>query len=451
MGRKKTRNNRSKSAQNSDESDSERSEGSSYISMQSWDLDQSEANQVPPLAGASSSGGGRNSNFQRKNAATSDVEFGEILDGLSEKRASTREEKLEELIDYMVKTQTPENIYPLRDEAVGALINCLSKSSSEVVSACSALSAFCVLIGPDEEAIFQRIRQKLERIVTRSMDEEARTAALHALTIGCFICSSVDHDTMELLDLLVDLLQGTSQGEIIDEEMIPAALEGWGLLATTASEVHMKEVAAPSLVPICMEHLDSPSVAVRLAAGEVLALIYEATHPKEPEPDPDDWRNQRFEEEEEEPEEEDPMMVELWEKVVGVLGRLKAESSKRMSKRDRKEQRSVFRDIHASIVDGETPEETISFPGGSVTVTSWAKFVQVNALRRACHGGFQNQLQTNPVVQQILAEDYAEGFSNVDRKMYYDKSSSLRKERTQDRRQQRQSRQAAKTQFLDEF
>jgi len=385
-----------------------------------------------------------------------DEGFEEILDALNEKRATTREEALVQMVKYIVSSQSPDAIYSKRETAVQAFLTSLNtKSTYEGILSCGALSALCVVIGADEEAIFKQIRNKLERIITRSTDEQLRIAALYTLSVGCFICSSVDHDTMEILEFLTDLIQGSSQGEPVEDEMLPAIMESWGLLASTASSRFMKEVAAPSMVPLLAEHLNSSSLAVRLAAGEVLALLHEATKKEiQKEQDPADWRNapvEVSEDEESDAEQPDAVLDDVWQDVNKQLARLKVESSKRISKRDRKEQRSVFRDIYASIVDGESPEETISFQGGSITVRSWSKYCQVNALRRACQGGFQNQLQVNSVVQQILAEDYEEAVSNVDRKIHYSKTSALRKERSQGRRQQRQARQDHKTQFLDDF
>mmetsp|Transcript_11636 Transcript_11636/g.16214 ORF Transcript_11636/g.16214 Transcript_11636/m.16214 type:complete len:465 (+) Transcript_11636:269-1663(+) len=435
------------------------SESGSYISNRTWEEEHDqldEENGIPPMSGAHSPL--PRSRAQRSGSGEKDDTLADILEALAEKRSTTREEQLGVLYEHMLAAPSAEGVYAARAEILERLLASLGKGGAEAVLACRAAGAFCVVLGPDEQEVFRALRRRLERLVTRGEDDEARTAAIRALAVGCFICSSVHHDTLELLELFVDLLQGTSQGEPLMDESVPAALEAWGLLATTAGEEYMQETGGPVVVPLCLEQLQGGGAGVetRMAAAEVLALVYEALHPKEEEPDPEDWRAEQARrravaagELVEEVPEEDPFMAEQWAEAVGVLGRLQAESSKRVSKRDRKEQRSVVRDVRAFLEDGETPEETISFQGGSITVTSWERFCQVNALRAACRGGFQNQLQTNAVVQEILAEDYAAAHSAVDKKAYYAKSSSMNKERTQHRRGARQRRQAAQQAFLD--
>jgi hypothetical protein len=53
------------------------------------------------------------------------------------------------------------------------------------------------------------------------------------------------------------------------------------------------------------------------------------------------------------------------------------------SRRDKKAQRKSFREIEASVLENEPPEEVLSYRNRSFRLTSWAKIVQVEALRDA--------------------------------------------------------------------
>ncbi|CAM9317710.1 unnamed protein product, partial [Heterosigma akashiwo] len=322
------------------------SESGSYISNRTWEEEHDqldEENGIPPMSAGAHSPLPR-SRAQRSGSGEKDDTLADILEALAEKRSTTREEQLGVLYEHMLAAPSAEGVYAARAEILERLLASLGKGGAEAVLACRAAGAFCVVLGPDEQEVFRALRRRLERLVTRGEDDEARTAAIRALAVGCFICSSVHHDTLELLELFVDLLQGTSQGEPLMDESVPAALEAWGLLATTAGEEYMQETGGPVVVPLCLEQLQGGGAGVetRMAAAEVLALVYEALHPKEEEPDPEDWRAEQARrravaagELVEEVPEEDPFMAEQWAEAVGVLGRLQAESSKR-GRRDRR-------------------------------------------------------------------------------------------------------------------
>lgn len=51
------------------------------------------------------------------------------------------------------------------------------------------------------------------------------------------------------------------------------------------------------------------------------------------------------------------------------------------SRKERKQQRSSFREVHRAFAESEPPEETISFRTKSFRLTSWAKIKQMEAIR----------------------------------------------------------------------
>lgn len=82
------------------------------------------------------------------------------------------------------------------------------------VHALRALSVLCVCIGPEEEDVFRSLRRPLRTLITRSRYPGVRAAATNTLSLACFICSSDDDHTSEMLDFFAEVFSRTSDGEL---------------------------------------------------------------------------------------------------------------------------------------------------------------------------------------------------------------------------------------------
>ena len=147
-----------------------------------------------------------------------------------------------------------------------------------------------------------------------------------------------------------------------------AALSSWTLLAT--------------VLPLSMAHdllikhaelfgklLDAPDVDLRIAAGEAIAVLYEYLA------DTDEGGGSDGEVEEVEIN-DDLAKVEL-ERVIGNLApklkQLSTDSQKFRSKKDRKEQKSSFRDILRTIEEGDGYYEKVAInKREKLEIESWA-------------------------------------------------------------------------------
>ncbi len=93
------------------------------------------------------------------------------------------------------------------------------------------------------------------------------------------------------------------------------------------------------------------------------------------------------------------------DEVKQRVAELSVESGHHMSKKAKKEQRATFRDFMATIVDDESPCETVTFRGGQLVLNDWKHIIQLNFIRHCLQGGFQIQLMTNETLHLIFGAD----------------------------------------------
>ncbi|CAN0564734.1 unnamed protein product, partial [Ectocarpus sp. 12 AP-2014] len=125
---------------------------------------------------------------------------------------------------------------------------------------------------------------------------------------------------------------------------------------------------------------------VRMEAGENLALLHESRiilgleeEKDEGDQDDDDGAAEM----------EAMDLTVLWEEVVEEMKGFITDSSKKLSRETKKQQRRTFRQLFATIGENEPPEEVVSLQNGSLTVADWAHIKQLNALRSCLQSGFQ--------------------------------------------------------------
>jgi hypothetical protein len=133
------------------------------------------------------------------------------------------------------------------------------------------------------------------------------------------------------------------------------------------------------------------------------------------------------------------------------------ESSHKISKKDKKEQHSNFREYMSTLVDDESPELVIKLRNnsGRLELSSWKEIVPLNCLRNILQSGFQTHLLSNPAIQQLfniqvgLNDSKFNGtMSQIEKRLLLSKNSETYKNADQDRRKKRDKRQNIKNHFL---
>ena len=82
-----------------------------------------------------------------------------------------------------------------------------------------------------------------------------------------------------------------------------------------------------------------------------------------------------------------------------AIKQISKDSSKRISKKDRKEQRAEFRSIEDYVLKGLSPEESLRMQGAVLELTSFKDLRVAEALREVLGTGFHSSLRMYPVIK----------------------------------------------------
>ena len=85
------------------------------------------------------------------------------------------------------------------------------------------------------------------------------------------------------------------------------------------------------------------------------------------------------------------------------LHELATDSNKYRAKKERRAQRSSFRDIVATVVDREDPEEHVRFADEHLLLDTWTKKRQYSTLCHLLGTGMNTHLQENELVREIFS------------------------------------------------
>ena len=255
---------------------------------------------------------------------------------------------------------------------------------------------------------------------TDSEHYSVKATAIHTLGAAAIFGGASDAGIEELMDLLLEIIEsdGESVGAADNGEVVTAACEEWGFLATSIEDIEDKtEVAMDAFV----EQLESSNTSVQVAAGENIALLYEKSYTER---EADD--GPASDEEDDEGYAIDSSLVKRYEvyrqkhQLEHTLSQLANESSRRIAKKDRKALHVNFTDIlntvehpqrgprYQKAIDKETHQRygsrlTIRIhKTGSMKIDRWWKLHRLQALRRVLGGGFVVHYENNEVVFESL-------------------------------------------------
>lgn len=282
------------------------------------------------------------------------------------------------------------------------------------------------LITDPLDTIYDAATKPLQNTITDSTSFATKTSAIHALGICTFYGGASVEEVTEIMSSFLAIVEsdGESAGAADSAEVVTAALEEWGFLATQLEDI---EDDSPEAMDAFIEQLDSSEASVQIAAGENIALVYEKSYtPLEDDEEAPDAGDAGLSD----PEEETPRNAEKLVKrydpyrqpylLTQKLSALASISSRRLSKKDKKSLHTNFSDILNSVenptrgpryqkaVDQETGKRYGSrmvvriHKTGSMRIDRWWKLLRLKALRRALGGGFIIHYVDNEVVFESL-------------------------------------------------
>ena len=395
--------------------------------------------------------------------------FEECLDLIQNKTARTRVSGLLKLQKAMYSMECNDCVDSYRDELFMYLSNCAKRGKEKESVLASTVLSLCVLIlGPEEESLFEYISPNLETVALKARKPAIRSEALRALCFSCFISTMEHSHTWHIFDLLYGII-AKSHKELKkdgDDLVLTAACDCFGLLSSTIQQAYFSGDNFEKIISRLGSILNHPSPNVRIAAGQTLAMVFEINNGEKEGSSrkPSGGRHRGFsvhsQRDDEEGEELDEDMVEDLSMVMGVpevveaVEILASEYDRSKGKKERKEQRSVFRDIVATVSEGQSPECQMTIRNESLTFQTWASILQLNFIKSVLGPGFQYHFRNNSLIRDIFQlgappEEAAEDkMTKLEKRMYMSENSYLKKERSIGRKKDRRDKHNAKHQFL---
>lgn len=264
------------------------------------------------------------------------------------------------------------------------------KGAEQVAAANLAVSLIIQLRG-DADDIYREIKPILAVIINdNSAPPSARVACAHALGNLCFLAAQAIAEVQSVMEMLEALFAGG----LTLSDLATAALSSWTLLAT----VMPYSVVQDSLVRLAPPFailLESPDVDLRIAVGEAIAVLYEFVGG---EGDGDDSDGENYASNS-----ANNAVEEAMEDLVPKIQSLSTDCHKYRSKKDRKEQKSSFRDILHTIEEGEEFYEKVKINSvEKLEIDSWAQKKQYQAISRALASGTNMHLTENDLIRGVF-------------------------------------------------
>lgn len=337
------------------------------------------------------------------------------------KRSATegREDVMRGMCSIMTRHYAQTEIKPRLSELLPNLLKSVKSGQSEreVVLALKLIAL--ILVTDPSETIYDHVQGPFKDTINDSQYSEAKIAAIHALSVATFYGGASEEETEEVMEFFLDI--ASSDGAVIEETdnapAVVAALEEWGFLATQIDDCEELTEAA---IDTFVDQLDSSDANVQIAAGENIALLYEKSYTEiesgESPPahtNEDDERNRG------------PRMIKRYtvyrqpQQLQQQLEALAKASSKRISKKDRKNLHLAFKDVITTVEKPargprySTALDEDGYQYGSrlkvslgrsnkMTIDKWWKLHRLNGLKRLLQGGFLVHYEHNQTVFDSL-------------------------------------------------
>ncbi|KAI2640097.1 interferon-related developmental regulator-domain-containing protein [Xylaria nigripes] len=369
-----------------------------------------------------------------------------IAELLDRKRSSTkgRETCLTAYTHVIRHHYAQEQLQPQLNELVPVLLKSI-RGNSNVDEALSAVKALTMtILSSESEQFYDRVYPSLKGLCQDSAEESLKVEAIEAMSIATMCGGGSVTAAEELLDFLLEIVE--SDGHSIEAgdngPVVSAALVAWGFVASNLDDLQEQSDQA---LEAFTEQLDSTDVDVQVAAGSNIALIFEAAREYEDETE-QAWDLQYDQ-----------------HKLVQRMTALIRESSKAVSKKDRKQLHASFNSVLTSLEHGKGPgystarrmasnphtggtktdfseefreygyREKIRIHNISMTIDTWSLSTRVEMLRSVLGAGLAIHYMANPVVKGLLSAAQVElvsapkksGRSSPQRKARASKSSKV--------------------------
>jgi hypothetical protein len=305
----------------------------------------------------------------------------------SEKSAITRTKGLEALCQGLIKRHAPEFLDNRKATICDLVERSLKKGKGGEVQAASKLALLLGVQLYQCEEVYKELRTTMLPLISdKTASPSSRAAVASALAGLCFLGGGEMAEVvtlMKILEGIYSLSAAKKDGSVptVSPDSIvlhTSCLAGWALLSTLLSPGQIYDTVN-SYVNVLQSMFTSADVDLRITAGETMVLLLESAYEYDEEFEPDSF-----------------------DELVSNLKQLATDSSKSKSKKDRKEQRSSFRDVLRGVEEGESPNETIKFGKEVLNLDSWFIKCQYDYFCKMMGAGMNYHLSVNSVMRDVF-------------------------------------------------
>nr|CAG4638639.1 EOG090X0ARF [Cyclestheria hislopi] len=330
----------------------------------------------------------------------------EVIDLTSQKSSHGRTTSFESLCKAFSTKYLPEFVTGRRMTLMDCIERGLKKGRGAEQEAAAKLAVLlCLQLGSvsESEMIYKEYKSTLLTVTSdHSMPLSVRAEC--ATTVG--LCSFLaGNDLLEVNEIMLAMeaifssagFRSSEGGGVMSSEMAhlhSAALSSWTLLLTLLSPRQIYDLSQTHVRRLS-ELLDSTDVDVRIGAGEAIALIYEGAR------NFDEDFGFAVESGEEDNEARQSPTADVGD-LCHKLRQLATDSHKYRAKKDRKQQRSSFRDILRAIEENEAPDIRVKFGKEILDIDSWARKRQYDTFCQVLGSGMNLHLTQNEMVREIF-------------------------------------------------
>jgi hypothetical protein len=342
---------------------------------------------------------------------------------LDRKRSSTegRELTLNAFTTDLIRHFSKPEIQSRMSDLLPAVLKSVKAGQSERETALGLKAIALMVIPVPSDTIYDAVANPIKSAISDSQYPAVKVAAIHTLGVATFYGGASTEETEDILEFLLEIVSsdGASIEEADNADIVTAALQEWGFLATQLDD--MEDATEPAMDTF-VDQLESSESRVQIAAGENIALMFEKSFT---EAESDDESADEEEREEIRRTGADSRMIKRYtvyrqqHNLTRSLEELTRASSKRMSKKDKKAIHMAFQDVlntvekptrgprYSTALDEDGREygsrlKISIHGGGKMLIDRWWKLSRLNALKRLLQGGFLTHYERNEVVFESL-------------------------------------------------
>jgi hypothetical protein len=355
------------------------------------------------------------------------------IDQLLESRTATREKAMQEVKRGLQLHYGYDLVEKWKTTLSEGVMRGLKKGKElEFKLAAQLLDVVVLTLGASSEDLYADFSPVLSVIIKdTTASSVVRSAAATSFALLTFVGCTDPVSVRENVKLLEEATFGVVR---LEAGLYPAVLRAWGLLLTTMPIRYVESEALARYGKKLVGLLDLDDFDARLAAGEVLALLF-------------DMLQESKEAEEDNPEEFDLSDYEKYldiDDLVDKLKELSVTSGHHISKKDKAKLKSSFKDILNSIESGSVPTESITVGSTKVEFYSWARLVQLTFVRQTLAEGTLVHFENNELLQEIFnytatAKGQKIQYSKLEKRLFLSANSAAAKEETLAMRRSRQN------------